>query len=142
MTVVKTPVHNEQLYQGSDDSERSLYSVFGNEIRIWGVKLVRLLPQENFSFKLEGEHGAEQPVHELAYQDKEVATCNIWNTLFCVDWTNLPVKGDSQQTNEDSLAYLSFHSLWLSFDENERSSPKQSQLSSKSCRRTRGSLDI
>ncbi len=114
MAVVQAPVYNEYLEQGRKDGERSLDSILSYKVGIRRVQVVCLFPQEDFSFKLKGEHTAEQPGHELIDKGKKVATCYILDTLFRVVLTDLPVKGNSQQTNKHSLANLSFDCLWLS----------------------------
>ena len=73
MIIVDCPVHHKHLSHRCDQGRRHFHKILGKEVGGRVVHFVGLLPQEDFSFQLESQDGAEKPVHEGADKHEEVA---------------------------------------------------------------------
>ena len=76
------PVYNKKLEEWSSQGDRNIDQVLRDVVGAGAVELIRLLSQENRSFKLEGENSSEEEAHQLIDYHQEGETTYIKDVLF------------------------------------------------------------
>ena len=111
--VADAPVHNEKLQQWSNQGSWRLNHVLSNKVREGRVKLVRLFSQKDVSLQLECQNGSKEPIHEKSDADKEVAACDVCETLSCEVSSDIEIEAEHEDSWEDWLSDFGKDNLGL-----------------------------